>query len=43
MIDFLNWPDVPGLPRVMHLIMAVVVILAGRATVRDWLTEWRLR
>lgn len=43
MIDFLNWPDIAGLPRMMHLILAAVVVLAGRATIRDWLTERRLR
>lgn len=39
MIDFLNWPDIAGLPRMMHLLLAALVILPIRATIQDWLTE----
>ena len=42
MIDFLNWPNLSGLPRVIHLILAAVVVLAGRATIRDYLKRRRI-
>ena len=37
MIDFLNYQILPGFPRLIHLILLAVAILAGRQTIREWL------